>query len=177
MNTISQTITTLAAISPAAKTTQICEISVTPRMKMSMYAPSGPRTRRPAGRPAGRLRSGAALLDRERLVDQLLAIRYFGGELLIGAVLRDLDPGLVFLGRQRDHFDIVLFEDRDHFIVEALGRLVEVILRLLSSVHQRVLLLFLEPVKASLRHQHRLVHEPQGVVAGRGDALDLLVDT
>src|SRR5262249_27004974 len=111
MNTISQTITTLAAISPAAKTPQICEISVTPRMKMSMYAPSGPRTRRPAGRPAPRCRADAALTDPRPLIDQLLAVRYFGSKLLIGAVVGDLDPGVVFRRRQRDHFDIVLLED------------------------------------------------------------------
>src|ERR687887_41732 len=102
MKTISQTITTLAAIKPAAKTPQICEISVTPRMNCSMCRPPRPRTRRPArGAPPVALRSAAALFDRERLLDQLLAVRNFGGELFVGALLGDLNPSLEFLRRER----------------------------------------------------------------------------
>jgi hypothetical protein len=55
MNTISQTITTLAAIKPAAITPQICESNVTPRMNRSIYGPlCRLNIRLPAGlRPAG----------------------------------------------------------------------------------------------------------------------------
>src|SRR5262245_742740 len=151
MNTISQTITTLAASKPAANTPQICESSVTPRTNRSMYRPLSPVTRRPAvGPPVVAIRS--SLFDRERLVDQLLSVGNFGGELFVGAVLSDLDPGVVFRRRQGDHLDIVFLEGSDHLVVEALGRLIEVILGFLPSLDQRVPLLLVEPVEAPLRH-------------------------
>src|SRR5262249_42237452 len=148
MNTISQTITTLAASKPAANTPQICEIRVTTRMNRSILSPLPlPRSHDDRqARPAGPSRSAAALFDRKRLVDQLLSVGDFSSELLIGTVLGDFDPGVVFLRRQRDHVDIVLLEDRDHFVVEAFRGLVEVVFRLLSAGDERVLLLLVKLV-------------------------------
>src|SRR5215510_3049942 len=152
INTISQTITTLAASKPAANTPQICESSVTPRTYRSMYRPLIPGHTTTGGWAPPVVAIRSSLFDRECLVDQLLSVGNFGGELLVGAVLSDLDPGVVFRRRQGDHLDIVFLEGSDHLVVEALGRLIEVILGFLPSLDQRVLLLLVEPVEAPLRH-------------------------
>src|SRR3954468_4979622 len=148
-NTISHTTSTPSAISPAAIKPQSCEtfrIAWTKRSK---------------------------LLDAQRLVDQLLAVGYVLRELLVGALLRDLEP-LVVLGRcQRHHLDLVVLEHLDHLFVEARRFLGEVGLRLLPRLYQHLLLLLVQAVEGLLRHKHRLVHEPQRVVARRGDALHL----
>src|SRR5262245_7354428 len=145
MNTISQTITTLAASKPAANTPQICESSVTPRTNRSIYRPLIPGHTTTVGPPVVAIPS--FLFDGERFVDQLLSVGNFGGELLVGAFLGDLDPGVVFRRREGDHLDIVLLEGSDHLVVETLGRLIEVILGFLPSLDQRVLLLLVEPVE------------------------------
>jgi hypothetical protein len=69
-----------------------------------------------------------------------------------------------------------LLEGVDHLGVETLGLAGHVVLGLFAGGHQCILLGLVELVPALLRHQDRLVHEPQRVVAGLGQALDLLVD-
>src|SRR5712691_9255328 len=119
-------IATLAAIRPAANTPQICDSSVTPRMNRSIGRPLVPARQVTAGGSVRRPRP-IRLFDRERLVDQLLAVGNFGGELLVGAVLGDLDPGVVFRRGQGRDLDIVLLEGGDHLVVETPGRLVEIV--------------------------------------------------
>src|SRR5829696_5767674 len=98
--------TTAAAVKVAAKIPQACEISFTPRMKWSTRV--YPKPAAVGGRPAGVGRPvlGIALFHRKRGVDQFLAVRHFAGESLVGALLRDLEPGVVLLRGQGDDLDI-----------------------------------------------------------------------
>src|SRR4051794_33446060 len=116
-----QTTSTAAAIKPAAMIPHSCEIILTVRMKRSMRPPARPWCLTAAGGGRGR----RILVEGERLLDQLLAVRHFVGELLVRALLRDLDPGLVFRRCQRRDFDVVLLECVDHFVVEFLGCRIE----------------------------------------------------
>src|SRR5690242_21714844 len=86
-----------------------------------------------ASTPPRRLLRVIGSLDRERLVDQLLAVGHILGELLVGALLRHADPVVVLGGRERDDLDVVLLERLHHLVVEALGFLGEVVLRLLAG--------------------------------------------
>src|SRR5579859_3851760 len=114
-NTISQTMTTPSAISPAAKKPQSCETNLTTRMKRSTVFRPGPAPlpKRNGGRASPRERRppvrGPSLLDRERLVDQLLAVRDVLGELGVGTLLRHGDPLVEFgLGEALDLDAVVL---------------------------------------------------------------------
>src|SRR3954452_22238556 len=99
----------------------------TPPSVPACHTTTGASVRRPGA-------TDAALFDRKRLVDQLLSVGNLGCELFIGAVLRNLDPRVVFRRSQRDNLDIVLLEGGDHLVVETLGGLVEILLRLLASI-------------------------------------------
>src|SRR5262249_60164089 len=107
MNTISQTITTLAASKPAANTPQSCESSVTPRTNRSMYRPLVPGHTTTGGGGPPVVAIPPSLFDPERPVDQLLSVGNFGGELLVGAALTGLDPRGGFLRRACGHPRIV----------------------------------------------------------------------
>src|SRR5215216_15534 len=113
--------TTAAAVRAAAKMPQACESSRTPRMRTSI----GPSTL-PEGR-AGRRRPGVGdgLLHGKRRIDELLAVGDLAGELLVRALLRDLDPGVVFLLGEGHDLDVVLLEGVNHLLVELLRFLVE----------------------------------------------------
>src|SRR5581483_4707409 len=109
MNTIWQTIITLAAIKPAANRPQARDTSVMPRIKRSI----GERfPLAPAKRIGGfnRRSSCSVSFHRQRFIDQLLAVGHFARELFIGAVLRDLQPRVVFGGTQGGDLDVVLLE-------------------------------------------------------------------
>src|SRR6201988_3021659 len=113
---------TLAAIRPAATTPQAREISVTPRIKLTMaQTPRGVAKRPAVTPPAVRW----DLFDCQGGVDQLLAVRHFACEGLVGAFLCDFQPGIVFFRRQGHDLDVVLLECRDHVVVELLRFLVE----------------------------------------------------
>src|SRR5712691_2390110 len=170
------TTSTPAAIMPAATKPQSCEIRRTALTKRCVGAgTAGLLPWRWAGRAAP-ARETRALLDAQRGVDELLAVRHFLGELIVGALLGDLDP-LVVLGRgERHHLDLVILEGPDHLVVQPLCFPREVGFRFLARGAEHVLLLLAQARQALLRHEHRLVHEPQRVVAGRGEALHLLVD-
>src|ERR1051325_7425124 len=99
-----QTTSTPAAISPAATKPQSCDSSRMPRTYACIPGPS----------PDER----GLLFHRQRLVDQLLAVRNFLGELGVRAFLRDLQPQVVFLRRKRHHLDVVVLEHLDHLVVE-----------------------------------------------------------
>src|SRR5262247_2202292 len=153
------TTSTPSAIRPAAMKPHSCDTRLTAVTKPLTFLP-----------PAW------PLLDRERLVDQPLAVGHFLGELRERARLRDLEPR-VELRRSHGHdLDLVLLERLDHLVVEALRLLGEVFLRLPPRLDEHVLLGLGEAREGLLRHQHRLVHEPQRVVARRRKALHLLVD-
>src|SRR5690348_6740273 len=117
------TTSTPSAMSPAAMYPHSCDTRLTAVTKRFTDPPGGP---------------AALLLDRERLVDQLFAVGHFLGELRVGAVAGDLHPFVVFLGRHRDHLDLVLLERLDHLVVQALGLLREILLGFLSGREQRV---------------------------------------
>src|SRR5258708_11465617 len=173
-----QTTSTPKPISPAATKPHSCETRLTTRTKLSM----GMGTRRQVGTiNKGRLAppfdvQGLALFDAQRRVDQFLSVRNFLGELRIRAFPGDLDPLVVFGGRQRDHLDLVLLEYLDHLVIQALGLFREVRLRFPAGREQHVLLLLVEPAEALLRHQHRLVPEPQRVCPRRRAAFPPPVD-
>src|SRR5215472_9859933 len=153
------TTSTPSAIRPAATKPHSCDTRLT--------AVTKPLTFLPAGR---------TLFDRERLLDQLLAVGHFLGELRERAGLGDFEPR-VELRRAHGHdLDLVLLERLDHLVVEALRLLGEVLLRLPPRLDEHVLLGLGEAREGLLRHQHRLVHEPKRVLAWRGEALHLLVD-
>src|SRR5262245_31461659 len=107
------TTSTPSAISPAATKPHSSDTRLTAVTKPFK---SLPRTRR--------------LLDRQRLVDQLLAVRDFLGELGVGAFARDLEPLVVLGGRERDHLHLVVLERLHHLVVQALRLLGEKLLRL-----------------------------------------------
>src|SRR5882672_6177647 len=130
------TTSTPSAISPAATKPHSCE---TRRMAA---------TKRSTGPPAG---LAARLLDRERLVDQLLAVRDFLGELRVRAFTRDLEPLVVFGRRKRHDLDLVLAERLHHLVVQAFRFLGEVGLRFLPRLEQRVLLRLGEAREGLLR--------------------------
>ena len=91
--------------------------------------------------------------------------------------LRDLEPGVVLGRRERHDLDLVVLEHLDHLVVEPLRpSLAKNSCAFLPACISTSCCFLFEPVEALLRHQHRLVHEPQRVVAGRGEALHLLVD-
>src|SRR5215216_5194068 len=136
--------TTAAAVRAAAKMPQACESSRTPRMRTSIGASTLPEGRAGRHRP----QVGDGLLHGKRRVDQLLAVGDLARELLVGALLRDLDPGIVLLGCEGRDLDVVLLEGLDHLLVELLRFLVEVLLRLLACVAQHLLLLLVELVEA-----------------------------
>src|SRR5215213_1934347 len=103
------TTSTAAAIKPAAMIPQTCEMRVTIQMKRSMCPPTHAQRACSAGAPAGRP-GGQASLHGERRVDQLLAVRHLAGEVLVRAVLRDLDPGVVLGARHGRDLDVVLLK-------------------------------------------------------------------
>src|SRR5262249_42668605 len=138
------TTSTPAAISPAATKPHSCDSRLTAVTKRSTGLPEPLR-----------------LLDRERLVDQLLAVGHFLRELVVGAAARDLDPLLVLGWRQGHDLHLVVLEGLDHLVVQALRLLGEILLRLLPRLDERVLLRLGEAREGFLRHQQRLVHEPQ----------------
>src|SRR5215831_14541286 len=107
------TTSTPSAIRPAATKPHSCDTRLT--------AVTKPFTSLPPARP---------LLDRERLLDQLLAVGHFLGELHERAGLRDLEPRVEFRRAHGHDLDLVLLEHLDHLVVEALRFLGEVLLRL-----------------------------------------------
>src|SRR5438874_9855204 len=113
-----------------------------------------------ASTPSTERLAATALLDRERFVDQLLAVRDFLRELLVGALLRDGDPVVVLGRRERHDLDVMLLERLHHLVVEAPGFLLEIILCFLAGGEERLPLLLVEAIEGLLRHEHRLVHEP-----------------
>src|SRR5215467_1578754 len=118
------TTSTPSAIRPAATKPQSCDTRLT--------AVTKPFTFLPPARPR--------LLDRKRLVDQLLAVGHFLRELLVRAAARDLDPLVVLGGAEGHDLDLVVLERLDHLVVEALRLLGEVLLRLPPGLDERVLL-------------------------------------
>src|SRR3954465_13016594 len=98
-------------------------------MSAAANQPSASETRRTATTKA----STTALLDGERLVDQLLSVGHFLGELVVRAFLRHLHPPLVLGAGERDDLDVVLLEGLDHLVVEPLRFFREVVLRLLAG--------------------------------------------
>src|SRR4051795_9797183 len=88
------------------------------------------------------------LFHRKRRVDEPLTVGDLARELLVGALLRDLDPGIVLLRSEGRDLDIVLLEGLDHLLVELLRLLVEVLLRFLAGLEQHLLLLLVELVEA-----------------------------
>src|SRR5438093_4260449 len=121
MNTIWHTTSTASAISSAASTPQTCD------------------TRRTA------VTKRSKLLDAQRFLDQLFAVRHFLRELGVRALLRHLHPGVVLGGAESHHLDLVLLEYLHHLVVEPLRLLGEKVLRLAPRLHQRVLLLLVQP--------------------------------
>src|ERR1043166_4586359 len=118
-----QTTRTPAAIRPAATKPHSCDTRLTAETKRSTPSPPPPE-----------------LLDAQGVLDQLLAVRDFLGELVVRALPRDLEP-LVVLGRgQGHHLDLVLAERLHHLVVQALRLLGEVVLRFLARLEEHVLL-------------------------------------
>src|SRR3954462_156975 len=109
MITISHTTTTLAATKAAANIPHACEMRVMPRINRSIGVYLNTCEKTAGGNPASRSRP--ELLHCERFVDQFLAVGHFTRELLVGAVLRDLEPGLVFGRGKGGDLDVVLLED------------------------------------------------------------------
>src|SRR2546421_10644380 len=116
------TTSTPRAIRPAAMKPHSCETALTARTKLSKG-----RVHRGVGTTnKGRLAppfdvpGPRALLDAQRRVDQLLAVRHFLGELGVGALPRNSEPLVVFGRGQRDHLDLVLLERLDHLVVQSL---------------------------------------------------------
>src|SRR5262245_5803947 len=78
------------------------------------------------------------LLDAQRGVDELLAVGDFLRELLVRALLRHLNPCVVFGRRERHDLDLVLLERLDHLVVESLGLLGEIRLGLAPGGEERL---------------------------------------
>src|SRR5579875_3763308 len=163
-NTISQTMNTPSAIRPAAKMPQACEMALTTLMNLSIAAIRGASN------------AAARSLHRERLVDQLLAVGHTLGELGVGALFREIDPDVEVGVGELDDLDVMVVEQLDGRRIDAVGLAFIERLRVLSGLEDGGLLRLVELVEALLRHQHRLVHEPQRVGAGLGQALDHLVE-
>jgi len=60
----------------------------------------------------------------------------------------------------------VILKCLDRLFVHGIGFALEVSLRPFAGGHDGVLLLLVKLVEAFSRHQHRLAHEPQRIVAG-----------
>src|SRR5918994_4487571 len=81
------------------------------------------------------------LLDRERLVDQLVAAGHLLGEVLVGRLLGEIEPGVELLLAHARDLDARLLEGIDELLIEPLGSIEEVVLGLLAGIQQRLLLL------------------------------------
>src|SRR5215831_16241415 len=103
------TTSTPSAMRPAATKPQSCDSRLTAAIKPFTSPLPLPR-----------------LLDRKRLVDQLLAVGDFLRELVVGARARDLDPLLVLGRRKRHDLDLVVLERLHHLVVQALRLLGEI---------------------------------------------------
>lgn len=91
-------------------------------------------------------------------------------------LLGEVEPSVVIRVAQRDHFHLVVFECLEGLRVHRIGLALVISLGVLAGLDDGVLLRFAEAVKARLRHQHRLVHEPQGIVAWPGQAIGHFVE-
>src|SRR5262249_15892287 len=130
-------------------TPQSCESALTMRMNKSITplpAPV-PLTGSAGLRVTGR-HCREALLHRQGLIDELLAVWHLLAEFFVRTGLRHLDPGVVLFRRHRGDFDVVLLECSDHVIVELFGSAVEELFGLLAGFDESILLLLIEPVEA-----------------------------
>src|SRR3982750_3991821 len=116
--------------SPSAERTNPISQTTIPPSAMSEAAnqPSTSETRRTATTKA----STTALLDGERLVDQLLSAGHFLGDLVVCAFLCKHNPRVVFGAGELNDLHVVLLEGLDHLVVEPLRFFREVVLRLLA---------------------------------------------
>src|ERR1022692_1564644 len=115
------------------------------------------------------------LFDAQRFVNQLLAVRDVLGELHVGALLRDLDPLVVLRVAQTLDLDAVVLVSLNRRLVDRFRLVFVVLMRFLSGLDKRVMLLLVELVEALFRHEQGLVHHPQRVSAWYGQAFCLLI--